>query len=213
MQITVAFYNQNENKSYAPNRYYDSHLDCEVVKILPGEFYATTQDTTIVTVLGSCVAVCLRDYKKCIGGMNHFLLPTEASPLSLSSISPISESARYGVFAMELLVNQMLKLGADKRRLEAKVFGGGNVLKGFTGVSVGERNAEFILDYLDTENIPLLAEDLLGIYPRKVYFSPGSGKVNVKKIKSMNNSTIMDRESEYRMGIRYSAKSGEVDLF
>jgi chemotaxis protein CheD len=80
-------------------------------------------------------------------------------------------------------------------------------------VSVGERNAEFILDYLDTENIPLLAEDLLGIYPRKVYFSPGSGKVNVKKIKSMNNSTIMDRESEYRMGIRYSAKSGEVDLF
>jgi chemotaxis protein CheD len=207
VQITVPFYNQN--KSYAPNRYYDRHLDCEVVKILPGEFYATTEDTTIVTVLGSCVAVCLRDHKVCIGGMNHFLLPSEAS----SSISPVTESARYGVYAMELLVNQMLKLGADKRRLEAKVFGGGNVLKCFTGVSVGERNAEFILDYLDTENIPLLAKDLLGIYPRKVYFSPGSGKVNVKKIKSMNNSTIIDRESEYKMRIRHAPKSGEVDLF
>jgi chemotaxis protein CheD len=205
----VAFYNQNENKSFAPNRYYDRHLQHQVVKILPGEFYATTEDTTIVTVLGSCVAVCLRDHKECIGGMNHFLLPTDGSP----SISSLSESARYGVFAMELLVNQMLKLGADKRRLEAKVFGGANVLNGFTGVSVGERNAEFILDYLDTEDIPLLAEDLLGIYPRKVYFSPDSGKVEVKRIKTMHNNSIIDRDSEYRMRIRHAPKSGEVDLF
>jgi chemotaxis protein CheD len=197
----------NENKSFAPNRYYDRHLQREVVKILPGEFYATTENTTIVTVLGSCVAVCLRDYKTCIGGMNHFLLPAD------NSSSPLSESARYGVYAMELLVNQMLKLGADKSRLEAKIFGGGNILKGFTGISVGERNVEFILDYLNTEEIPLLAEDLLGIYPRKVYFSPKTGEVKVKKIKSMHNSTIMDRESEYKIRVRHTPKSGEVDLF
>ena len=199
----------NENKSFAPNRYYDRHLQHEVVKILPGEFYATTENTTIVTVLGSCVAVCLRDQKSCIGGMNHFLLPADSSP----SISPLSESARYGVYAMELLVNQMLKLGADKSRLEAKIFGGGNIFKGFTGVSVGERNVEFILDYLNAENISLLAEDLLGIYPRKVYFSPKTGVVKVKKIKTMHNSTIMDRESEYKIRIRHTPKSGEVDLF
>lgn len=205
----MAFYNHYENHSYAPNRYYDRHLNCYVVKILPGEFYATAEDTTIVTLLGSCVAVCLRDHKVRIGGMNHFLLPSEAAP----SISPVTDSARYGVYAMELLINQMLKLGADKRRLETKVFGGGNVLKGFTGVSVGERNAKFILDYLDTENIPILAEDLLGIYPRKVYFSPGSGKVNVKKITSINNNIIIDRKIDYRMPIRRASKSGEVNLF
>ncbi len=205
----MAFYNQDENQSFAPNRYYDRYLQHEVVKILPGEFYVTTENTTIVTVLGSCVAVCLRDPKEGIGGMNHFLLPTDHA----TSISPLSESARYGVYAMELLVNQMLKLGADKRRLEAKVFGGGNVLKGFTGVSVGERNAEFILDHLNVENIPILAQDLLDIYPRKIYFSPRTGEVKVKKIKTMHNSTIMDRESEYRMRIRHAPKSGEVDLF
>jgi chemotaxis protein CheD len=205
----MEFKNQNENQSFAPNRYYDRHLECDVVKILPGEYFATTDDTIIVTVLGSCVAVCLRDPQKCIGGMNHFLLPSDGSP----SASPVSESARYGVYAMELLVNQMLKLGADKRKLEAKVFGGGNVLKGFTGLSVGERNAEFILDYLYTEQIPILANDLLDVYPRKVYFSPNSGKVKIRKIKSLHNSTIMDRESEYRMRIRQAPKSGDVDLF
>lgn len=109
-----------ENQSVAPNRYYDGHFQCDVVKILPGEYFATTENTIIVTVLGACVAVCLRDPKARIGGMNHFLLPCDYSP----SISSISESTRYGVYAMEPLVNQMLKLGADKSRLEAKVFGG-----------------------------------------------------------------------------------------
>jgi chemotaxis protein CheD len=201
--------NENENQSLAPNRYYDRHLECEVVKILPGEYFATTDDTIIVTVLGSCVAVCLRDPQKRIGGRNHFLLPNDGS----ASTSSVLESARYGVYAMELLVNQMLKLGADKRKLEAKVFGGGNVLKGFTGLSVGERNVEFILDYLYTEQIPILANDLLDVYPRKVYFSPNSGKVKIRKIKSLHNSTIMDRESEYRMRIRQAPISGDIDLF
>lgn len=205
----MGFNKQDENRSFSPNRYYDRHFKRDVVKILPGEYYATTEDTVIVTVLGSCIAVCLRDYTKRIGGMNHFMLPS----VNATSVSTISESARYGVYAMELLVNQMLKLGADKRRLEAKVFGGGNVLKGFTGNTVGECNAEFIMDYLQAENISVLAYDLLDVFPRKVYFLPDSGKVNVRKIKSLHNSTIMDRESEYRMRIRQAPKDGDVDLF
>jgi chemotaxis protein CheD len=205
----MAIDNEPNGPGIFPNRYFDRHFDREVVKILPGEYYATTEDTVIVTVLGSCVAVCLRDPLKRIGGMNHFLLPSDGA----SSITSVSESARYGVYAMELLINQMLKLGADRRRLEAKIFGGGNVLKGFTGFNVGERNAEFTMDYLSAEHIPVIASDLLDIYPRKVYFSPDSGVVNVRKIKSLHNSTIIDRESEYKMRIRAASKSGEIELF
>lgn len=195
-----------ENQSVAPNRYYDRHFQCDVVKILPGEYFATTDITIIVTVLGSCVAVCLRDPKVRIGGMNHFLLPSDDSP-------SISESTRYGVYAMEPLVNQMLKLGADKSRLEAKVFGGENLLKGVVGNSMGDRNAEFILDYLQTQQIPILANVLLDNYPRKVHFSAYSGDVTTRKIKSLHNSNIKDRESEYRMRMRQTPKSGDADLF
>ncbi len=196
------------NPHVAPNRYFDRHFEREAVKILPGEYYATTYDTLIVTVLGSCVSVCLRDPVAGVSGMNHFLLPHEGGGNDV-----LSESARYGVYAMDILINHMLKLGASRYRLEAKVFGGGNVLKGFTSTSVGERNSEFVLDYLKTENIPILAKDLLDIYPRKVYFFPDTGQVLVRKIKSLHNTTIMDRESAYRMQLRNSQASGDVELF
>ncbi len=164
----------------------------------------------IVTVLGSCVSVCLRDSHTGFGGMNHFLLPNDAG----SGKNIISESARYGVHAMELLINQLLKMGADRNRFEAKVFGGGNVLKGLTTQNVGEQNAEFVLDYLHNESIPIVAIDLLDRFPRKVYFFPDTGEVKVRKLKSLHNSTILDRESEYRLKLRQSTKkSGDVDLF
>lgn len=197
------------NQHVAPNRYFDRHFDRQAVKILPGEYYATSDDTMIVTVLGSCVSVCLRDPGRGVGGMNHFLLPNDGS----DGANLVSESARYGVFAMEILVNHLLKLGARRTFLEAKVFGGGNVLRGLTSNNVGERNAEFVMDYLQTEHIPVLASDLLDQYPRKVYFFPDTGKVKVRKIKSLHNSTIIDRESEYRMRVRQVPKSGDVDLF
>ncbi|WP_153916669.1 chemoreceptor glutamine deamidase CheD [Shewanella sp. TC10] len=205
----MSFDGQDEYRNDIANRYYDRYFDIEAVKILPGEYFATTDNTMIVTVLGSCVSVCLRDPVKNIGGMNHFLLPSDSD----FSIPSVSQSARYGVFAMELLINQMLKFGADKRHIEAKVFGGGNVMKGFTSSSVGERNAEFAVDYLKTEHIPIIASDLLDNYPRKVYFFPHTGRVEVKKIKSMHNSTIMDRESEYRMRIRGGDIDSSVDFF
>lgn len=198
-----------DSEHLAPNTYYDRHFEKEAVKILPGEYYVTTGDKLIVTVLGSCVAVCLRDKVNRCGGMNHFLLPNDGSNES----SLLTESARYGVYAMEILINHLLKLGASKSRLEAKVFGGGNVLRGLTLNNVGQRNAEFVLDYLHNESIPVSAQDLLDEYPRKVYFFPDSGKVMVKKLKSVHNTTIYDRESEYRMRVKYTPKSGDVDLF
>ncbi|MBT1065300.1 chemoreceptor glutamine deamidase CheD [Bowmanella sp. Y26] len=193
----------------APNRYFDRHFECDAVKILPGEYYVTADGLMIVTVLGSCVSVCLRDPIRCIGGMNHFLLPNEGG----NDNSTWSESARYGAYAMEILINHLVKLGANRNSLEAKVFGGGNVLRGLTSNTVGERNCEFVLEYLQIEQIPVVASDLLDQYPRKVYFFPHTGKVMVRKIKSLHNTTIMDRESEYRMRIRHARKSGDVDLF
>lgn len=201
--------NFDNNAHLAPTTYYDRHFERHAVKILPGEYFVTNGDKMIVTVLGSCVAVCLRDRTNGIGGMNHFLLPNDGS----NETGLLTESARYGVYAMELLINHLLKMGATRARMEAKVFGGGNVLRGLTVNNVGQRNAEFVLDYLQTEQIPVIAKDLLDDYPRKVYFFPDTGKVLVKKIKSLHNTTIVDRESEYRMKVKFAPKSGEVELF
>lgn len=203
------YYADFNTNGMVPNRYYDRHFECDAIKILPGEYYATTEQTLILTVLGSCVAVCLRDPKLKIGGMNHFLLPSDNA-----GDNPVSASARYGAYAMEILITQILKLGGDKRRLEAKVFGGGAVLQGMTTNIVGQRNAEFVVDFLKTEQIPILASDLLDIYPRKVYFFPETGEVKVRKLKSLHNTTILDRESEYRLKLKQNAQAtGDVELF
>lgn len=201
--------NFDDNPHMAPNRYFDRYFSRETVKILPGEYYVTGNCTLIVTVLGSCIAACIRDPESGIGGMNHFLLPGNDDP----ETNPLAESARYGAYAMELLINHLLKLGAARNRLEAKIFGGGNVLKGFTVNTVGQRNAEFVMDYLQQEAIPVLASDVGGDYPRKVYYFPEDGRVMVKRIRIMHNSTILDRESEYRIRMRQQPKAGSVDLF
>lgn len=201
--------NYDNNVHLAPNVYYDRHFERQAVKILPGEYYVTSGDKLIVTVLGSCVAVCLRDKVTGVGGMNHFLLPSDGS----GETGLLTESARYGVYAMELLINHLLKMGTARTRFEAKVFGGGNVLRGLTVNNVGQRNAEFVLDYLHTEQIPVVAQDLLGEFPRKVYFFPDTGQVLVKRIRTLHNSTISDRESEYRMRVKFTPKSGDVELF
>ena len=195
--------------AFAPNCYFDSHFKCEAVKILPGEYYVTTRNMLIVTVLGSCVSVCLRDRKTGVGGMNHFMLPGNGD----GDAGPVSNSARYGSYAMEILINHLLKFGAERKRLEAKVFGGGRVLSGFTVNQVGDRNADFVLNYLQAEKIPIAAQDLLDIYPRKVYFFPATGRVSVRKLMTQHNSTIIDRETEYRRKIAQTKVSGDVELF
>lgn len=190
-----------------PNLYYDRQFQMTAAKILPGEYYATNRDIVIVTVLGSCVSLCLRDRKSGIGGMNHFMLPhSENNTL-------VSHSARYGTYAMELLINHLIKLGARRENFEAKLFGGGAVLKGFTLANVGERNAMFALDYLKTENIPLVAKDLLDEFPRKVYYFPATGRVLVKKLRTAHNNTIVEREREYEFRLDQQPVAGDVELF
>jgi chemotaxis protein CheD len=193
----------------APNIYFDRVHDMEAAKLLPGEYYATGRDMLLVTVLGSCVAACIRDRELGVGGMNHFMLPDAAEQFE----APASVSARYGNYAMEMLINQLVKLGARRERLEAKVFGGGNVMSGLTVANVGQRNADFVLKYLAMERIPVLAQDLIDIYPRKVYYFPKSGKVRVKKLLDTHNRTIIEREQDYGSRLRRSDIQGEVELF
>ena len=196
-------------EQFATNVYYDRTFDRDAAKILPGEYYFTGKDMLIVTVLGSCVAACIRDRVSGVGGMNHFMLPDGGGDAD----SPVSESMRYGTYAMEILINDLLKAGARRENLEAKVFGGGNVLRGFIAINVGERNALFVRDYLKAENIRITAEDLNDIHPRKVYFFPRTGKVLVKKLKQMNNNTLVNREQDYASRLQTSKVSGDVELF
>ena len=176
-------------------------------KILPGEFYVTKRNMMIVTVLGSCVSTCMRDPDQQIGGMNHFMLPQHGGDVK----SPISMSARYGAYAMEVLINQLLSLGAKRERLEAKVFGGGRVLAGMT--DVGQRNAEFVRKYLKSERIRVLAEDLGNTFPRKVYFFAQTGKVLVKQLRTLHNDTIYKREKSYAAQLDVVSVAGGADLF
>lgn len=196
-------------EQFATNIYYDRTFDRDAAKILPGEYYYTAKDMLIVTVLGSCVAACIRDRVTGVGGMNHFMLPDGGGDAD----SPVSASMRYGTYAMEVLINDLLKAGARRDNLEAKVFGGGNVLRGFIAINVGERNAQFVRDYLRNENIRIVAEDLNDIHPRKVYFFPRTGKVLVKKLKQLNNNTLVNREQDYAQRLQTSAVSGDVELF
>lgn len=200
---------QGYEETLSPHLYFDREHNSEAAKILPGEFYATGREMVLVTVLGSCVCACIRDKLSGIGGMNHFMLPDSGQDRS----NPLGESARYGIYAMEILINQLLKMGAKRSNFEAKVFGGGSVLRGFTVANVGERNAEFVLQFLKTEKIAVAAQDLLDIYPRKVYYFPNTGLVRVKKLKQVHNDTIINRETEYKTRLHYSRLEGDVELF
>ncbi|MES2830683.1 MAG: chemoreceptor glutamine deamidase CheD [Pseudomonadota bacterium] len=196
------------HEQLSTNVYFDRTFDRDAAKILPGEFYFTAKDMLIVTVLGSCVSACMRDRVNGVGGMNHFMLPDSGD-----ADSPVSASTRYGTHAMEVLINELLKSGARRENLEAKVFGGGNVLRGLTAMNVGERNARFVREYLHAENIRIVAEDLNDIHPRKVYFFPRSGKVLVRKLRQLNNNTLVNREQDYASRIQTSDVAGSVDLF
>ena len=186
--------------------YIDRHFEQEATRLLPGEYYVTAGDRLLTTTLGSCVAACIRDPDAGIGGMNHFMLPEAGDGVA-------SSSARYGGYAMELLINDLLKLGARRSALVAKVFGGGNVLDSFTALNVGRRNVDFVHAYLDAEHIPLLAEDVLDSVPRKVYFFPRSGKALVRQLQPSMAAVDMAGERAYRKRLKVAPVEGEVELF
>jgi chemotaxis protein CheD len=193
----------------APIRYFDREFEVDAVKILPGQYYAASGAGTITTVLGSCVSTCLWDPVTRIGGMNHFMLPgdTAAAP------SPWAVSARFGVYAMEVLINEMIRLGVDRRRLLAKVFGGARVLAGLGTLDVGAKNSEFVLSFLKEESIQLVAHDLLGVCPRKLHFFTETGKVRLKKLQLAPNDIVHRQEREYLSHLSDKADGGEIELF
>jgi chemotaxis protein CheD len=185
--------------------YNDHHFQYDAVKVLPGEYFVSQDDVVIMTVLGSCIAACLWDNKARLGGMNHFMLPDGDGA---------DGSGRYGSYAMELLINEMLKLGARRETMQAKVFGGGQVMAGFTTMNVGERNTKFVLDYLSTERIPVVSQDVLDIHPRKVCFFPVTGKALVKRLAHSHPETLVVEERRGNAAtLAKSTAGGSVDLF
>lgn len=194
------------HEALASMRYFDRQFKRNAMKILPGEYYTTGDDYVLSTVLGSCVSACLRDPAAGVGGMNHFMLP-EAED------SRGNDSARYGSYAMELLVNELLKLGARRDRMEAKVFGGGHVLRSMTANKIGDRNIDFVRGYLRTERIRVVAEDLGDRWARKLMFLTGSGQVFVRRIDCNAVGDELASESAYRNRLKSHPLAGEVELF
>lgn len=194
-------------ESSVPLQYFDREFRVDAVKILPGQYHAA-REGAITTVLGSCVSTCLWDPVERIGGMNHFMLPGDTA----SPGSPWAASARFGVYAMEVLINQMTRMGADRRRLVAKVFGGAQLLSGFDRLDVGAKNSEFVLEFLRVEGIRVLAQDLLDVCPRKVHFFVDSGKVQVKRLALTPSEPVQRREREYLQHLDGKG-SGEIEIF
>lgn len=171
------------------------------VSIHIGEFYATSEPTVITTFLGSCVSACLYDWKHGIGGMNHILLPGRAK------WNEFNAAARFGINAMELLINAMMKLGAEKTKIYAKVFGGANVIPGLSEEnSVGVKNARFVLDFLRNESIPVEAQDLGGYKSRKLFFHTDTGTVYVRRSHSMKSNQLAEQERK-----KLEKLSGQLD--
>ena len=194
------------------SRYWDRENSQFAAKLLPGEYYVTTAGEMVGTVLGSCVSACVRDRRLGIGGMNHFMLPLDASQGTSVWGTAVSAATRYGNVAMERLINDILKLGGRRDSIEVKLVGGGKVLGGMT-TDIGARNIEFVRKYVSDEGFEVSGEDLGDIYPRKVLYFPDSGKLRVKKLTAVRNDTLFEREHNYLVNLDREASGSDVELF
>jgi chemotaxis protein CheD len=193
-------------------RFWDRENGCWMVKILPGEYYVSRSEEAISTVLGSCVSACVRDPTRGLGGMNHFMLPEDAAVGPNDWLDPaVGLATRYGSYAMESLINDLLKLGAARERLEIKLFGGGRILAPMT--DVGGRNIDFIRNYMTLEGYRVAAEDLGGTQPRKVVYFPASGRARLRKLRPVENRIISHHEQLYLASLGKQAAGGDVELF
>ena len=178
-----------------------------VVKLFSGDWFVSTDpNDMLVTILGSCVAACIRDPQAGVGGMNHFLLPGTDN-----AIGKASDATRFGVFAMETLINEILKAGGRKERLQAKVFGGGNVTA--NSARIGSKNAAFIRQFLKDEGIPILSEDLEGESPRRIHYTPVDGKVMMRKLHRREDYQVVEEETRYSRSLAAKPVEGDIDLF
>jgi chemotaxis protein CheD len=184
-----------------------------IVKIFQGGCYVTANSNEIVsTILGSCIAACIRCPDRKFGGMNHFLLPGTDSDREPNSKQRLdSDFLRYGSFAMEQLINEILAKGAKRANLEAKIFGGGNVLD--TGMNIGHRNADFVEDFLLAEGISIVSSNVRGTLPRSVRYYPSSGKVLMNQINAQNAQVVVEQETNRKLRIRKDEGTGTIELF
>lgn len=191
------------------NRFWDPVRCMVTAKILPGEYYVTSADELISTVLGSCVSACIWDPQARVGGMNHFMVPAAAEPDH--DAWALELPARYGIFAMELLINAILKHGGSRERLRVKITGGGRVVDIDTGI--GERNVEFVRAYLANERLTLVGEHVGGTHARKAIFHPLSGRAEVLEIVEHRNDTVVRRERDYAAHLTSVPSPGDIELF
>jgi chemotaxis protein CheD len=179
--------------------------------VLPGDFKITTQpDEVISTLLGSCISACIRCKKTGIGGLNHFLLPS----LKGRNLVDDSQAMRYGDYAMEVLIGAILRNGGSRSDLEAKIFGGANMFDSVSEKTVGRSNIQFVLDFINSEGISLIAEDIGGTSGRKIYFHPTSGKVKIQKLHKIKEADVKDSETKYSHNLdNKDTDLGTIELF
>ena len=187
----------------------DTH-EAYSARLNPGEYYVTKNNEAIYTTLGSCISACIRDRVSGVGGMNHFMLPASTEEGGWKAAG-LSSATRYGNFAMEHLINEILKNGGSRRNLEVKLFGGGRIIANMT--DVGMRNIAFARDYIETEKLVVTSEDVGDIFPRMVVYFPSSGKVRVKRLRSLHNNMIVEQETQYLHTIEKKPVSGDIELF
>lgn len=194
-------------------RLWNNTLGTYAARILPGEYYVTRSAREgVSTTLGSCISACIRDHVSGVGGMNHFMLPATggADPAAYKATG-LGAATRYGNFAMEHLINEIMKNGGKRANLEVKVFGGGRILEKMT--DVGLRNIAFVRDYLAAEGLRVVAEDVGDIFPRQVIYFPATGSAKVKRLRSLHNNLIANEELRYVGSIADKPVSGDVELF
>ena len=191
-------------------RFWDPRHGHWAAKLVPGDFYVTKHDEVLLTVLGSCVSVCVRDPSTNIGGMNHFMLPRPPAHEKETWHGLSGTATRYGTASMEQLIGNIIKMGGDRNRLEVKLFGGGRVLAGVT--DVGRQNIEFAREFMSAERLKVVAEDLGGVWPRQIQYFPHSGRVRVRRLERADRH-LTDREVHYLDVIEHKPQPGELDLF
>jgi chemotaxis protein CheD len=198
----------NGGSAVATRKFYDSADAHWMVKVFPGEYFVTSkQDEVLVTVLGSCVAACIRDPQRRIGGMNHFMLPHSKG----GNWGGDMQSTRFGNFAMEKLINELMKAGCSRSSLEIKVFGGGNVTD--TQNAIGTENCRFIMRYLESEGLRCSVQDLGGLLPRRIHYYPETGRVIRRLLGSGESKAVAREETEYVSRLSTRTMAGEIQLF
>ena len=176
-----------------------------VAPVLPGDYYVTKSGEVITTVLGSCVSTCVRDPEIGVSGLNHFMLPNQGGSFQAA------DALRYGCFAVERLINELIKYGATRERLEIKVFGGGKVIAGMS--DIGLKNIRFIHEYFETEGLGIVAEDTGGTWARRVRYYTDTGRVLIQRLQTQETTQVVSRETEMQRSLSVAPPRGEVDLF